>query len=290
MYVTSHVFRGETRVYNGDGSYLRTLTKRGGGPGEVSGGANVATTSGDTVYVFDSSSFRVSVFSPEHHLIRTLNVPLLSFAATQMGDHLAVAAPKAVNGNSTTLHVMTTAGVVVRSFGMPVGQVTNAEFQLWRHVAASGDGKSLWAAPKFDDYRLEHWSSSGKLEKLIVRLAQWFTPAGADAVSQWKPGSTPPPALIAAIREDSLGRLWVITGVAKANWQRITSANPRAAQHLIFDSWLEVIDPERAAVIARQRLPVHALGFLGADLYTYEEDESGVPIVRILKVELRHPR
>ena len=290
VYVTSHLFRGETKVYNADGSYLRTLTKPGGGPGEVSAGANVAVVAGDTVYVFDSGSFRVNVFSPEHHLDRTLSIPLRSFAVTQTGAHLVVAAPKAATGIWTTLHLVTPAGAIIRSFGTPPGKLNNnAEFLLWRYVVASRDSKTVWAAPKFDGYRFERWNLSGKLERVFVREAPWFTPSGPDAVNQFKPGTTPPPALIAAMREDSEGRLWLITGVAKANWKDVVSANPRASQYLTFDAWLEVIDPDRAAVIARQRLPVHGLGFLGADLYTYEEAESGVPIVKIFRVELRQP-
>jgi hypothetical protein len=290
MYVASHVFRGETKVYNADGSFLRTITKRGGGPGEVSSGANLLVMEGDTVYVFDPGSFRVNVFGPEHQLVRELNVPLLrNFDATQTGGQLVVAAAKTVNGIWTTLHLVTPAGVIIRSFGTPTVQLSsNAEFLLWRYVIPNRDGKSIWAAPKFGDYHFEKWSMSGKAEQLFVRQAPWFTPAGNYAVNQWRPG-TPPPALIAAMREDSLGRLWFITGVPKGNWKSITTANPRAGQYLTFDAWLEVIDPERAVVIARQRLAVHALGFLGGDLYAYEEDESGVPSVRIFRIELYQP-
>jgi hypothetical protein len=288
LYVTSYVFRGETKVYNPDGSYLRTLTKPGGGPGEISQGAIVQVLPGDTVYVFDSGSFRVSVFSPQHTLVRTIQVALETGAAIPVGGaRMVVAAPKSVSGNYTTLHLVSSAGEVMRSFGTPSDQsLIKGDFLFWREITASRDWNGVWAASKFGNYRFERYDLSGALERQFVRTAPWFTPR-AD-LTHWRPGVTAPPAVIAALHEDSLGRLWIITGVAKADWKRFETPDGQN-QHLKFDAWLEVIDPERAVVIARQKLPVHALGFLGDDIYSYEEDEAGAPAIRIWKIELRQP-
>jgi hypothetical protein len=121
-----------------------------------------------------------------------------------------------------------------------------------------------------------------------VRDAPWFAPKGVEAVAGRKPGVTPPPPVVLAIREDSLGRLWIISVVASRDWRRYETPNP-ARPHLTVDPWLEVIDPERGVVVARKKLPVFGMGFVGDDMYSYEEDEAGAPIVRLWRLILREP-
>jgi hypothetical protein len=65
----------ELRSFDGDGHVVRTLGKKGDGPGEFRRIAQVSVVEGDTVYVFDYPLFRISVFDPNGALVRTIPVP-----------------------------------------------------------------------------------------------------------------------------------------------------------------------------------------------------------------------
>jgi hypothetical protein len=61
--VVSDAVAQELRVYGADGTYVRTLGRRGDGPGEFASPPLVADVSGDTVFAFDPRSARVSLLS-----------------------------------------------------------------------------------------------------------------------------------------------------------------------------------------------------------------------------------
>jgi hypothetical protein len=289
LYLASGTFLGETKVYDANGVYLRHLTKRGSGPGEVNGGSIAQIVRGDSIYVFDSRSPRLSVFSPDYRFVRDTRVALTPFAATTLDSmNFLVAAPNTVGGVSYSLHLVDANGVIHRSFGTPSEQNKNAtNLHLWRRVARSNE-REVWSAPNFGDYRLERWATSGELKQVLLREAPWYTPSGPDAPAQWRPGVTPPPASILALRQDEAGRLWVLLAVARNDWKKAYEI-PKAPAHMMFDGILEVIDPINRSVVARKRLGFYALGFVNEDVFSYDEDKDGRPIIAIWKVELYEP-
>jgi hypothetical protein len=110
-------------------------------------------------------------------------------------------------------------------------------------------------------------------------------PSGPNSQRDWRPGFTTPPAAIAAIREEDAGRLWVLAAVAKPDWKRAyESSDPPG--YMMFDTVIEVLDVTRRSVIARTRVPRFALGFVGNDIFTYEELENGAPVITVWRMQL----
>jgi hypothetical protein len=62
---------GELRIFEPDGTHVRTLGGRGEGPGEFEQIRLLGSGPGDTVFVGDGASDRVTVYSPEGELVRT---------------------------------------------------------------------------------------------------------------------------------------------------------------------------------------------------------------------------
>jgi hypothetical protein len=286
LYITSGFFVGEIKVYDGNGGYLRHLTTRGAGPGEAQGVPKVWIAPGDTVHVFDNRNARHTVFSPDYRLVRDVRLPLPFFEVTGLdATSVVVAAPRAQTGAWFALHMVTSAGDIVRSFDTsPIQNEAFNEALLWRHVAKANSG-GVWAAPNFGDYRVDLWTRSGTQQRTLSRSAPWFTPSGRNAALEWRPGATPPPASIAAIREDSRGRLWVMCGVAKQNWKKAYDV-PRSPAFLMIDVIIEVLDPTRGVVVTRQRMPQYLKGFVDADVFGYEEDANGSPIITVWQIDV----
>lgn len=62
----------EIRVFNTDGSWVRTIGGPGSGPGEFLGPAGITHGPGDTLWVTDPVARRYTLFSPDGALIRTV--------------------------------------------------------------------------------------------------------------------------------------------------------------------------------------------------------------------------
>jgi hypothetical protein len=281
FYVTSAYFEGEIKVYGPDGGYVGHLAKAGSGPGEMAMAAVLVRLPNDTVHAFDTRNIRHTVFSPDRSVAReSRNVLPISEAVAIDADHILVAAPFEQSQLWFTLHIVTSAGRVVRSFGEPVGPFNPAiaAFSLRRRIAIDRRG-TIWAAESNGDYRFQAWLPDG-LVRTYERVAPWYAPSGERAMLEWRPGQTTPPAYIVAIRMDEQDRLWVISHVARADW-RETYARKPLQEFRVFDSVLEVIDPIRGTVVARTRWPRYILGFVGPDLYSYDEDQGAYPRITV---------
>jgi hypothetical protein len=64
----------ELRVYDADGTYVRTIGRRGEGPGEFAIAPSVAGVAGDTVFAFDDRSDRLTVLTMSGDLIETIGL------------------------------------------------------------------------------------------------------------------------------------------------------------------------------------------------------------------------
>jgi len=278
-------FPGEIKVYDPEGKYLRHLTRPGSGPGEALGAPRVHITRGDTIRVFDQRNTRYSVFSPDFRFVRDSPFRLPYFAAVPLDSTLMiVAAPRFAAGGVQLLHSIDLDGNTVASTTASGIQATAAEpYLLWRHLAREDD-RNVWAVTQYG-YALELWNVTTGLQREIRRNPEWYTPGGPDAVRNWQPGVTPPPAAISSIHRDAQGRLWVVAGVAKKDWRRAYERDT-APGFLMWDAVLELIDPANNVVIARERMPHYPVTLLGNELVTYGEDASGNPTIRFWSIRL----
>jgi hypothetical protein len=64
----------QLRLYDAGGRHLRTIGRRGSGPGEFTGLQQLGVIRGDTIVAYDLFQARVSIFSPSGDLVRTYSV------------------------------------------------------------------------------------------------------------------------------------------------------------------------------------------------------------------------
>ena len=65
---------GEIRFFDQNGRFLRSAGRAGEGPGEFSALASLHRMEGDSLFAFDNRQRRVSLFSPEGQLLRTISL------------------------------------------------------------------------------------------------------------------------------------------------------------------------------------------------------------------------
>ena len=68
--------RGELRAFDPTGEFVRTIARRGEGPGELVYVVNLAVSPSGEIAAHDLSNGRISRFSPDGRLIRQLNRPV----------------------------------------------------------------------------------------------------------------------------------------------------------------------------------------------------------------------
>jgi hypothetical protein len=64
----------ELRYFSPGGEHLRTVGRKGGGPGEFQSMAKLQRCAGDSVFVYDVALFRMSIFAPDGRYVRAGNL------------------------------------------------------------------------------------------------------------------------------------------------------------------------------------------------------------------------
>lgn len=144
------------RVYDASGAFIRTIGRRGGGPGEFEG-MGQPLWRGDSLYVSDFRQRRVTMFSPDGELVEALSVvvntepPFSPGGVTRMLDDgsmlatLSVASAAIADGTVTampTVRVDRDAAVLDTALWLSVGQ---SQFSI-----RLGDGQ-LYSSQPFPD-------------------------------------------------------------------------------------------------------------------------------------------
>jgi hypothetical protein len=288
-YATNQFEPGRIRVFGPDGSYRATLGRIGSGPGEFQQQA-MAFVVDDSLRVFDYGNGRQSVFDAELNFVRsTNNAPVpLDFIRVE-SRVLLTALNRAPDAAGRPVHEFDLAtGRVVRSLGEPAREPTPQGMADARRVIAAGRGETFWAAAR-REYSIEQWGLDGTLRRRLVRAVDWFPP--------FRPGTPqyeqPPQGSIQAVREDADGLLWVLTSVPAREWRQAYERSTQTGPHgpvpivpLLYDTVIDVIDPATGQIVTTARTPAYLRGFVGEDVFGYEEDELGVGYLRIYRVEL----
>lgn len=293
-YVRSAEAPAEVDVFDSGGEYLRTFGRPGAGPGEFGTVSHMYFGANDTLHVFDNQNGRISVFSPEGELVRDggLEGEVLKLAHLAEGRF-------AISGRVLTreslgypLHLIDGSGRLIRSFGAENAVFRpDAFYSFQRYIAPSGEG-SIWAAHHLQ-YVIELWDVEGELKDVLVRRADWFPP---QFTQRRRTPDTPDYPAIHEIREDANGLVWVIVRVNQPNWSEalgdpVESPDGRYYPVEDFDGLMgtrmEVIDPQRAAVVASLQTDEYVHQFVDdRHVVSYREDDGGVPRWLVWRVSL----
>ena len=278
-------------VFDPVGEIVRRVGARGHGPGEFTSTSAFLVGKDDSLYVFDPWQRRMSVFSPNHELVRTVSV---SFAAHP--DAALVETAIVVNAAIHTmerigypLHLLDFDGEIVRSFGSIDG-VYRPDMRdiIDGRAMTSAEGDAVWTG-WWNQYVLERWDTAGYLTQTLRRDVEWFQP-------WWTPTTDieiPPQPVTQDLMQQG-DTLWVLVLVADPNWRSAIKPDGRfftvEDDNDYNDSVIEAIDLRNGQVRASTRFPRKLRGFAGPGLvYGQDIDPSGHIAIPLWDLNIPHP-
>ena len=176
----------EIRVFDGDGGFVRTIGRPGGGPGELSSPSAVLIGAGDTIFVPDTRNGRVQRFLPDGLDAGSFPIALAGGIPMEwrirpdgmlLVEVRTLPATRATPGNERILVLALAPDGEIRDtvIEMPVGEAMRIENgqprmtvfapePMWAPLA---DGRL--AVGRSSEYRLEVLTRDGRLERVVER-------------------------------------------------------------------------------------------------------------------------
>lgn len=277
---------GFLSVYDATGKPVRTIGRKGAGPGEFRSPLRVAVGSGDSLYVLDDANSRIQVVSAAGAYARVFPTRDRYRSFTLLpGDRLLLfRLPK--SRNDRLFHGFDREGREVMSFGTPLQPDSALDLENW--LVARAPGGRFWTASIWS-YELRRWSGPDSLDLAVIRKAEWFPSPSVFSEDVYV--RVPPPPLLLHAWEDDNGRLWTYTAVADPEWRpgmgmRVTPA----WQEKVFDTIIEVIDLGSGRLLASHRYPSRLAPLCSSPLmYTVVEPPDGDLRVHVLEPRLIEP-
>jgi hypothetical protein len=298
---------GEIAVWSPTGQFVRTIGRRGEGPGEFARGR--MTLHFDNVgrlYVRDNN-FRWTLFTSKYELVGTASASGMGHDAaksTFLDDGTFLTAQGAGQAADFTLFVFDfgARGESNASSNRPALRARLARARADeealpstgrdRLVAYAG-GDSVWVGPTEGGsrgYEVELWRTDGALIRTLRRSVSWFRAPGDN-------GS--PGARVALFHADSSGLLFLGIVAPTAQWRPPNAfksvAEYRAVRRSMFDMRYEVIDLRDGRVLAssgpismHRAVSEFPVGMFrgGMTGYVHREGASGLSEVVIVDIRL----
>ena len=286
-YVLSGIVGGGfLNVYSDQGKLVRTIGRKGAGPGEFRSGLRIAVGSGDTLYVLDDGNARIQVVSATGEYARVFPARDRYRSFTLLPDDRLLAFRLPSSRDDRLFRGFDREGREVMSFGAPQQPDSALDLENW--LVAKAPGGRFWTASIWS-YELRRWNSPDSLDLTVIRKADWFSSPSVFSADVYV--RVPPPPLLLHAWEDDRGRLWTYTAVADPNWQpgmgmRVTPE----WQEKVFDTIIEAIDLSSGRLLASHRFPSRLAPLCGSPLmYTVVELPDGDLRVRVLEPRLIEP-
>lgn len=275
---------GRIDVFDSNGVFLRTIGRGGSGPGEFGNIVRLVVGPGDTLFVMDDSNLRVQTLSPSGQFVRSF--PALaryrSFALLKSGELVFFRPPS--QAQDQVYSIVDRLGSEVGRFGATTG----VPLDLETGIVVPAPGGGMWTA-SYWKYELSRWTSLDSAERVLTREASWFPPNAPYPADAFK-SSLPPPALVHAW-EDSAGRLWTYVAMPDPRWKPGGPSRQSPDWYrYTFDTVVEVIDLERARLIASKRFDGRFGVVCNSPLmYTIVETPDGDTRIQVLQPVLTEP-
>lgn len=294
-FYVSDLVRTSVAVFDPNGQLTRLIGRAGGGPGEFRYIDRIVVSRGDTLRVFDGGQRRETMFSPQHQLsrMRELGIRPGPVVVLNNGDLVLNAAAATRSLVGLPLHLVDSTGEITRSFGTQDATYRSGLDGLLARSLALKTGTEVYAA-KAQEYVIELWNAAdGVLIQEIVRDADWFKPW----ISRARQSETaaPQPKIWDGLFRTPNGELWVLVHVADPQYRRaITRGGPHGFTitdvNRYLDAVVEVIDPLRKHVVARQRFDEVGIALIGdarGNLLTYTIREvNGESVIVVSRLRL----
>ncbi len=271
----------EFAVFDTTGALLRTVGRRGQGPGEYEFIQNLAAGHG-FIHVIEASSDR-TLLNLDFEFVRsdpTQARSVLSSVALPGGDVIFMSDARLPQSVGHPLHVLRRDGSV-RSFGgggeLVRGNLTSG--------LVGGDGEDeVWLIGTTSNI-VSRWNLSAPDAPTVVfhRESPWFDAARSSDPHIW------PSTVFRAARAGRPG-LWLTATLPDEDFtpRRVAGPPPDLPTQETRDSWLELMDRETGLTIVRARFDELVLGFPSPDhVVMLREDARGVPFLSLLRLRVQ---
>ena len=271
--------RPEIMVFDSTGVFLRTVGRRGEGPGEYEFPVHIAVGP-QYIHVFDAERGR-TLLDHDFQYVRADR-----FAANYLHSHVMDAEDVVFTGDVLTegavghsLHILSLSGEMSSYDGDGTWHGrTGAARNL-----VTGDSASLWVVEPTPN-RLTRWELVPSPRKALVldRVVEEFDRHGSD------PGLWPRVNNVGALLdEDGLWILWTAPdpGYTPTPVGRELPQNPPRE---VRDTWLDLLDPATGRTLTRFHSDASASAFVDGSryFYFYNESDAGQPSVVIVEPHL----
>lgn len=282
---------GALKLFSAEGTFVRRVGRRGEGPGEYQIVQFLLVLPGDSIEVLDLAQQRSTVLAPDLTVARTTpSVPVTAETLPLDSSRYVIARHMNVPERAGwPLHLVSPGEGIVKSFGAEPRMTETRSSDLFYRQLARGSSTEFWAA-HLTQYVLERYDESGTLISRLRREVDWFPPH--DDFPSVGPDDPPSPGL-RALHVDADGYVRVVISVPDPEWRdALTPAVDRFGQEgydyrrsSLYDTVVEVIDPERSIIVGEARIDAAVLGFTpGGLLYALEEAGNLEPYVRVWRV------
>ena len=272
--------RPEIMVFDSTGAFLRTVGRRGEGPGEYEMPVHIAVGP-QYIHVFDAERGR-TLLDHDFQFVRADR-----FAASYLHSHVMDSEDVVFPGDVLTegsvgysLHILDLSGEMSSYDGDGVwGGRTGAARRL-----VTGDSASLWVVEPTPN-RLTRWDLVPDPRKALVfnRVVEEFDRHGSDP-RRW-PGVN---NVGARLDEDGLWILWTAPDPRYTSTTPVGGALPDEPPQEVRDTWLDLVDPATGRTLARFHSDASASDFVDGSryFYFYNETDAGQPSVVIVEPHL----
>lgn len=269
------------------GRYLGTITRAGGGPGEVGSPVFLHTLPGDSLFLYDQTYRRFGVYAPRNYgYIRGgMLAGRFPTAVTPVAGRIVVAASVVPGyGVGEPLHLHDAGGDWMRSFGSADARLNWDPSRRDLRLVAPDQQGGVWTVSQYGETVIERFSLDGR-RNLRIRYSADAEPRG---------GPPGPKAQRYAMLQPDGQTLWVVTLVPDPDWRRGSHVPPTPdlvhgtdavvikSRPRLWDSLIDVIDVGSGRILARARLDewvTHV--FPGGGLLIHDERPDGTPVTAL---------
>lgn len=280
--------QAEISVFDSSGRFLRTVGRRGEGPGEYGSISHIAVGP-RYIHIFDPRDGQ-TILDHDFRVVRTDPFPGQIGSAFVVGDGSVVFAgdepTSAAIGHN--LHMISGSGEIVSydHDGEPYPSPLTGSTSRRSFVAGAGD--ALWEVGVVDN-RLVRWDlvPEPRVARVIERQVVEFDRAAPPYVVENFPGSGRSGRNVGAMLDDE--GLWIIWHTPDPEWTGSLSAGDILSLVVkLSDGWLDLVDPDTGRTIGRHHQDGIFLGFAGGSGYAvaYHETDAGVPFIHLLEPRL----
>ena len=292
--------------YDRQGTFVRRVGRIGAGPGEYRHPWPIGV-SGDSLLILDPGNSRLTFHSiASNQSLASAPMILLSrsddVTRTRDGSLVGNVALETPAEAGLPLHRFSAGGTKVRSFGAKIPSLRpDLRFASMRLLTPGADG-GIWAS-HITSYEMEYYDRSDALTRIVRRDFDRFPPGTGRMVTA-QPDGEPPQPKILGIQEDEAGRIWILALIPDERWkeafgrQRLPPRRPGAPQYYgvddvnrLYDTMIDVLDPEQGKLIASHRVDDALSGFAGR-LVAWSSvvgNASGIMQAKLWQLSLREP-